>query len=234
MPEHAEISSNLTTQDSRGASLAGIALLAVGLMTLAVAETLSNPALNNAGWISALDVFVIGVTVATGVYARRRTPANNFGILLILSGLLWGIAALTAATSPVLHSFGRVAQWPAELTILYLVLSYPTGSLKTQGARVVFYAGVALVALLYVPTIFFVSSFDHPFPLESCANGCPPNAFMLTASEPGVIGSVISPLRDILATAVYAAAIGVLALRLRSTSPALAGPSRRCSPRESC
>ncbi|MGH2974542.1 MAG: sensor histidine kinase [Solirubrobacterales bacterium] len=192
----------------------------MALATFSVVETLSNTSLSYRGLIAAASAFTIVVTVAVGVYAWHR-DRSRFGWLLVGTGLLWGLVSLTASSHDTLHSVGRVSQWAAELALLYVILSYPSGVLRTRAERTVFFAGVALVLLLWLPTAFVVAHYDRPFPWESCAHGCPPNAFMLVNSQPGIIGNLVSPVRDALSAAVYAAAIGVLALRLSAVAPPL-------------
>ncbi|MGH2965566.1 MAG: sensor histidine kinase [Solirubrobacterales bacterium] len=191
------------------------------MTTFSALEALSRTDLRHSGLIAAVNASTIAITVAVGAYAWRREPRNRFGWLLLMTGVLWGLTTLTVSSHDLLHSIGRVSHWVAELSLLYLILSYPSGTLRTRAERGVFFAGVALVVLLYLPGALFVAHYDHPFPWESCAQGCPPNAFMLVSSEPHFIGDSIYPLRDTIALGVYAAAIGVVALRLRAAMPRL-------------
>ena len=144
--------------------------------------------------------------------------ANPVGGLLVATGFLWGLTSLSASGNDVIYSVGRVSLWAAEAAMLYTMLAYPTGRLKRQAERVVVLAICLLVLLLYLPTAFVSVQYVLPFPLTTCTAGCPTNAFMLTGSEPAVLGEIES-LRDVLAVLLFTAAVAILALRIKRATP---------------
>ena len=158
------------------------------------------------------------IPVGVGIYAWRREPRNRFGGLLVATGFLWGLTSLSASGNNVIYSVGRVSLWAAEVAMLYTMLAYPTGRLEDQAERVVVLAICLLVLLLYLPTAFVSVQYVLPFPLTTCTAGCPTNAFMLTGSEPAVLGEIES-LRDVLAVLLFTAAVAILALRIKRATP---------------
>jgi signal transduction histidine kinase len=170
-------------------------------------------------WLEVLARTIsVAAPMAVGLYARRRPPFERFGLLLILAGALWFVTTLGDSRDPVLYSIGRVAAWPMELTLVYLVLAFPAGRLPARVDRALVWATAMLVLVLYVPTAFVVEAYPLPAPWTTCHAGCPENAFMVTASEPAVVEEVIRPLREVLTGLLFAAVAVRLALRLRGTS----------------
>ncbi len=79
--------------------------------------------------------------------------------------------------------------------------------------------GICLLVLtLYLPTAFVSEQYFLPFPLTTCTEGCPTNAFMLTNSEPAFLGGV-EDVRDVLAIGLFIAAVSILALRIKRETP---------------
>lgn len=195
-----------------------VGVAAISLGGLSVAATLEHSGLHHRGWLALVSALALGVPVAVGLFAWVRESDSRFGPLLALTGLLWGMTTLSAAGNDTIYSIGRVSLWAAELSTIYLVLSFPSSTLDSRIARRVFYAACALVVCLYLPTALLVAQYDQPFPWTTCVHGCQSNAFMVVNSEPGVIHSLVSPIRDALAAAVFASVIAVLAVRIRNAS----------------
>jgi signal transduction histidine kinase len=191
---------------------------AAAFLSVAVAAvSLSNTASSEPAVAGIFSVALVAIPAAVGIYAWARNPELPFGRMLAATGLLWGLASFAGSANPELYSLGRVSQWIAEIALLYLFLSYPTGRLERRPERVVFAAAALLVAILYLPTALVVE--QYPSPIPWCDGGCPPNAFAVTGSEPGLIDDAVIPLRSLLTTLVWLSALGILALRLRRATP---------------
>src|SRR4051812_19449491 len=174
-----------------------LAVAALGLSGGAAALAASSPFDARYGGIAvAAHVLVIAGPVFAGLYAITRRRATRFGWLLVVAGFAWAPTALAESGNSLLYTLGRIDVWVVEVMLIYLVLAFPSGRLETRTARALFGAAVALFALLYLPTVPFVDGYPVPNPWTGCASGCPGNAFMLAGSEPGVIGDVVTPLRD--------------------------------------
>jgi PAS domain S-box-containing protein len=159
-------------------------------------------------------VLVVAAPVGAGLYAIFRQRATRFGWLLVVFGFVSAPTVLAETGNSLLYSIGRVDSWVVELMLVYLVLAFPSGRLQTGVDRALFGAGAGLLAALYLPTALFVNQFPVPNPWSGCQTGCPPNALMLTGSEPGVIDNVVSPLRDIAFVALMLAVVSVLVYRV--------------------
>jgi signal transduction histidine kinase len=156
--------------------------------------------------------------VAAGCYAWWRTPYRRFGLLLIAAGVGWFLTTLSESDDSLVYSIGRMAGWFVELELIYLALTFPTGRLSGRVDRTIVACAVALVCLVYVPTALFDQDFPVPSPWASCGTDCPDNAFFVLNSEPGVIDSVMRPLRDALAALIFLAVTVRLAQRVGGSS----------------
>jgi signal transduction histidine kinase len=187
------------------------------LSGIAVAVTLSGA---DSALAAAGRGLMVAAPVAVGCYAWQRRPGERFGPLLIVTGFAWFLTTLAESDDELLYSIGRVASWLVELELVYLALSFPTGRLPGRVDRILVGAIAALVAVLYLPTALVADSYPLPAPYTTCEDDCPANAFFVLDSEPGLVDSVIRPLRDLLTIVLFIAATARLGSRVRSATPA--------------
>jgi signal transduction histidine kinase len=197
-----------------GLTLAG----GLALAAISVGVTLSGVDGGNAALAAAGRASMVLVPVAAGCYAWWRTPHRRFGVLLVLVGAGWFLSTLSESGDSLVYSVGRVASWFVELELIYLVLSFPTGRITDRVDRSIVAAAALLVCLVYLPTAPLDRDFPVPSPYTSCDTGCPQNAFFALGSEPGVVDSVIRPLRDALAALLFLAVTVRLAQRVRDST----------------
>ena len=171
----------------------------------------------------ALPVFAFGAVVTFGFgvsnLARAREP--RFARILIAAGLLWSLSALAASDRPTLYSLGRVGEWFVDLAIVYVLLSYPSGRLTERIDRAVFAGGAFLLGLLYLPTALLAQQFPSPAVWSKCISVCPPNAFAVGHSTPGLVQDLLIPLREVLTPALFIAVAVVLTQRAVRSGPLL-------------
>src|SRR4051794_6018098 len=164
----------------------------------------------------ALHVLVVAAPVATGLYALRSPRSARFGRLLIASALIWSLAVLAEADGSLPYSVGRVAAWTIFPTLVYLMLTFPEGRLRGRRDRLLFGAVTGVILVLYLGSVPFVEAYPSASPWTRCGADCPGNAFLVLASQPGFIGSVVEPLRDALSVLLLIGVTASLALRLRA------------------
>ena len=197
---------------------AAVAAAGVAACTLAAAMTLSGLTAEYAVMQAAARAAMVGVPIAVGLYAVRDASSARFGWLLILAGFGWFVATLSESGNPWLYSIGRVAGWTVEVSLVYLILAFPTGHLPARIDRLLVGAIAALVLVLYLPTAVLVERYPLPSPWTDCGSGCPDNAFMLVASQPAVVDDVVRPLRDLLTVVLFVCVTGRVASRFRHAS----------------
>ena len=193
------------------AAAAGGALLCC----ISFAVTLSGVDGDQAELAAAGRAVMVAVPVAVGCYAWHRRPGEPFGPLLVATGFGWFLTTLAESDDALLYSIGRVAGWLVEVELVYLALSFPTGRLPERIDRQLVWAAAAMLAILYLPSALFAETYPLPAPYTSCQAGCPANAFFVLDSEPGVVDSVLRPLRELLTVILFLAVTARLAVRVR-------------------
>jgi signal transduction histidine kinase len=115
--------------------------------------------------------------VGTGLYAWRRRPASRVGLLMVLLGFAWGVAALSFANSRFVYTFAAVFGGLWGGVFLHLVVSFPTGRLAPGRDRAIVVAGYVLFTVGSVPALLFASREDL-----GC-DDCPTNALQVERDE---------------------------------------------------
>ena len=207
----------------RGASRQHRALIAAGagglvLCGLAFAVVITSDQPGNRPLIALGRVLVIAVPIAVGIWLWSQAQYERFGRLLVLAGYVSFVAALAESSSSVLYSIGRIGYWVTETVIIFLILSFPSGRLKTIPERVLVGGMVVFTAVLFAPVALIAESFPPPAAAASCGMDCPANAFFVLSSEPDFVEGWIRPVRQHLATSVYVGTIVLLLLRIRAAS----------------
>ncbi len=178
---------------------------------------------------------IVAVPLAVGLYACRRPAHARFGWLLVAFSGVWFLALSSSSASPVVYSVGRVASWISEVALGWALLAFPTGRLEARIDRVLLALGVALAAILYLPTAFLLERYPQPSPWDSCDTGCPHNAFMVAGHQLAFIDGFIVPVREILLVLLFVAIAARVTARLRAANtlmrrtlaPVLAASSAR-------
>ena len=158
---------------------------------------------------------LVATPITVGLYAWRDGTHARFGVLLVVAGGAWFLAALSSSSSEVLYSIGRVAGWAVEAGLIYLILAFPSGRLTAPIDRLLAGAAGLVVAILFVPTAFLTETYPAPSQFATCDAQCPGNAFMLLGSEPALLDDVVVPVRELLATVILLGVVVRLGDRIR-------------------
>ena len=106
-------------------------------------------------------------------------------------------------------------------SLIYLMLAFPQGRIGRGAGRALFRALIAVLVLLYLGSALVVEQYPPYTPWATCRDDCPPNAFLLLGEEPAAIATVVQPLRETLAVALFAAAVVSMVRRWRAATPLL-------------
>jgi signal transduction histidine kinase len=196
----------------------GIAAAGLAASVVAAALTASGPDSDYFALEVTARALMVGTPIAVGLYARRQGATARFGNLLIVAGFGWFLATLSESQDTWVYSAGRVAGWVFEVTLMYVILAFPTGRLPARVDRVLVGATGLVVLCLYLPTALLVEAYPVPTAWVDCSAGCPGNAFMLVDSEPAFVDDVVRPLREVLTILLFAAVTVRLAWRMREAS----------------
>jgi signal transduction histidine kinase len=197
----------------------GVGVVAAALCVLAVALVVSAAPADERAMRAFVEILIVGVPVAGGLYAARSAHNVRFGVVLIGAGLLWSLTALGESPESLPYSVGRVIGWTVIPLLIYLMLTFPLGRFNGRVDRFLFGGIVLLVTLLYVGSAPFIEAYPTQAPWASCRADCPPNAFLVLDQEPAVMGDVVQPVRELLAILLLAGVTASLAHRARTASP---------------
>src|SRR5215207_2673263 len=147
--------------------------------------------------VSVFGLLVGWSFVVAGLIARTRRPENRTGILMIVVGFTFFIAAL-----------------------VHLLLAYPSGRLQSRWERALVIAAYAAAFLANTVPMLFDAT-----PASGGCMDCPENAFLI--SDNSTADAVLSVIFEGLGFVIVALTVAVLVRRWRRSSPAarrLLGP----------
>jgi signal transduction histidine kinase len=187
------------------AAAIGAALLAGG------SEHYENP--------GALVLFgpLIGLSfIGTGLYAWRRRPESRYGVLMVVLGFAWFLAALSAADASLLFTLGIPLGliWPAVF-IHILLSTFPTGRLTTSFARRLTAAAYLLFVLGRIPALM-AGDADN---VSRCERPCPEN--LLQVADNDALARTLIAIDGMLTAALCVTVLVVLVRRWRRAGPVL-------------
>src|SRR5262245_2298578 len=138
----------------QGATFALLATAAIVLAGVALWVGLSGTGEDLRVLGAIAHALIIAAPIGAGLYAlcTQSEPNDRFGWTLVAVGLLSSPTLLAESGDSVLYSVGRIAGWVAEVMLLYLVLAYPWGRLRTRMDRVLCGAALGVVAVFYLST----------------------------------------------------------------------------------
>jgi signal transduction histidine kinase len=199
--------------------VAGAVALAYGLGALVVARgqgELTTYA-GRSDLAAALAVVAGLALVTAGLVTSLTRPAGRIGDLALFAGVVWFAPFWAGWTGgpPLVVSLGTLAAGFAFALLVHLVLAYPTGRLRSRGAR-------ALVVAVYLEAALSAlgrALFRDPFFDPNCWDNCTDNVF-LVRSLPRVAQGIHDA--DVWFTAVAGAALAAVCVwrLVAATAPA--------------
>src|SRR3954452_6466466 len=70
---------------------------------------------------------LVATAAGVGLAVLARRPGDRFARLLLASAGLWSLTALVETSGELSYSIGRVASWLIEVSLVYLLLTFPSG-----------------------------------------------------------------------------------------------------------
>jgi signal transduction histidine kinase len=155
-----------------------IALLALGVGVGAALLVLGSDREASPAAASAALALVVGwAYVASGLIARRQRPENRLGTVMVFIGFAWFATFLADADASLPFTLGTAVESVYLLGFVYLVLSFPTGRLRSKLDLGLIAAAVVLVSVVEVAWLLFADS-----RAQICSD-CPHNAFEVTRND---------------------------------------------------
>ncbi|MDQ3450603.1 MAG: sensor histidine kinase, partial [Actinomycetota bacterium] len=177
-----------------------VALGATAAVLIGVAAALLGESVAGPFWVLMLFPLVGVVYVSAGLVAWLRRPANRFGGLLVLAGLVVVVSGLQNTDVPVLRAVGTVIAVVPIAAVVHLLLAFPSGRVRGWDSRVIVVAAYSATVVLQAPAYLFASS-------------PPPDGLLWIASRPDLV-ELGSRLNSAAGIVVLTAAAAVLARRL--------------------
>jgi signal transduction histidine kinase len=163
------------------------AIVCVGAVAVAAAGSPGNAAFGR----GLLELLIVGVPIATGVYALRAPINAGFGIAMLAIGFLWSLTALGQTTASVPYTIGRIATWGIFPGVVYLLLAFPDGRIAKGLDRALFVSVLAVLVVLFIGTAPLVEAYPPKTLWATCTTGCPANALFVLDHQPAILSKLI-------------------------------------------
>ncbi|MEV0495806.1 styrene monooxygenase/indole monooxygenase family protein, partial [Streptomyces atratus] len=155
------------------------------------------------------------VSLAT-VLLWLRPPDRRLARLLAVLCVAYAVRGLGAAADPWAFGIGRALGQLAEFVLVWVMLSFPSGRLRSRHDRVIVAAGGFTATALWLPTVLYSATVPLPGPLVPCSPDCPRNPLLL-ADLPQVADGFLTAFRWLGAAVLLAAALSLLDRLVRSS-----------------
>jgi signal transduction histidine kinase len=166
--------------------LAG-AVLCVGATGVAAAGAPSDAAVGRA----LLELLIVGVPIAAGVYVLRAEMKPAFAVALLTVGFSWSLTALSESSLSVPYTIGRLSTWLVFPGVVYLLLAFPDGDIEPGLDRILFGYVLVVSLVLFFGTAPLVTAYPSHTPWATCTADCPANAVALVSRPPVWLSKVI-------------------------------------------
>ncbi|RKQ93041.1 signal transduction histidine kinase [Solirubrobacter pauli] len=202
---------------SRGSSVplaVSGALLCAAAVAMATASAPGDAAFGR----GLLELLIVGVPIAVGLYALRAPINASFGFALLGIGYAWSLTALTESSVSVLFTIGRLSTWLIFPCVVYLLLAFPDGRIAGRFDRALLTFTIVLLVVLFLGTAPLVQAFPAKTLWGTCTAECPENAVFLLDAQPGWLIDVIY-VREWLVEALWLGLLWSMFRRWRAASP---------------
>src|SRR3954469_242591 len=156
--------------------IARVAFAGVMVCVAAVALAAAGASSDQAFGRGLLELLIVGVPIAAGLYALREPGNKPFGVALLGIGFLWSLTALTTTSASVPFTIGRLTTWLILPCVVWLLLAFPRGHVEKGLDRALLVAFLGVWLLLFFGTAPFVETFPGKTLWSTCTADCPRNA----------------------------------------------------------
>src|SRR4051794_40237374 len=134
--------------------------LAGGLLCLGAVAMVAASAPRNAAFGRALlELLIVAVPVAAGLYALRVGTSARFGIALIGIGFAWSLTSLAESSASIPYTIGWLSTWLIFPSVVYLLLAFPSGHVAPGLDRALFVFVLAIMVVLFYGTAPLVEAY---------------------------------------------------------------------------
>ena len=137
-----------------------------------------------------LDAVEVWSSVAIGLYYWSNRPTSRLGNLLVAFGYSNAAIGLQGSSNPLISTIGVLAEVPALILIVWLILVYQRPRLDDSGRLILAGWGILVIAL-YGPWLLLHPTVVTPTALGACDANCPANP-LLKASAPTSLAPLLA------------------------------------------
>ncbi|MGN6169432.1 MAG: histidine kinase, partial [Solirubrobacteraceae bacterium] len=163
------------------------AVLCLGAVVVAASGAPRDAAVGRA----LLELLIVGVPIAAGLYALRADLNPAFAVALFAVGFSWSLTALSESSLSVPYTLGRLATWLVFPGVVYLLLAFPDGHIASGLDRTLFVFVLVLSLVLFYGTAPLVVAYPPHTPWATCTTDCPANALALVSRPPRWLSQVV-------------------------------------------
>src|SRR3954462_4535992 len=189
-------------------------MVCVAAVALAAAGASSDQAFGR----GLLELLIVGVPIAAGLYALRQPGNQSFGVALLGIGFLWSLTALTTSSASVPFTIGRLTTWLISPCVVWLLLAFPDGRIEKGLDRALLAGFFGVWLFLFFGTAPLVQAFPPKTLWSTCSTDCPTNAVFALDSQPAFLMKVIY-IREWLGEALWIGLAVSMSRRWRAGSP---------------
>jgi len=166
--------------------------------------------------VSAVLALVVGwAYIGSGLIAWRQRPENRLGAVMVFIGFAWFVTFLADSNESFLFTLGTVLEDLYLLGFVYLVLSFPTGRLRSKLDLGLLTAAVVIATVVEFAWLLFADSRS-----QICSD-CPSNALEITRND--TVADALLQSQRTVGVFLCVFTVGLLVRRWRRASP----PERR-------
>jgi len=189
-------------------------MVCVAAVALAAAGASSDQAFGR----GLLELLIVGVPIAAGLYALRQPGNQSFGVALLGIGFLWSLTALTTSSASVPFTIGRLTTWLISPCVVWLLLAFPDGRIEKGLDRALLAGFFGVWLFLFFGTAPLVQAFPPKTLWSSCSTDCPANALFVLDRQPELLTQVIL-VREWLIELLWLGLVYSMYRRWRAASP---------------
>jgi signal transduction histidine kinase len=128
--------------------------------------------------VSAVLALVVGwAYIGSGLIVRKQRPENRLGAVMVFIGFAWFVTFLADSNESLVFTLGTVLEDLYLLGFVYLVLSFPTGRLRSKLDVGLFATAIFIATVIEFGWLLFADSRS-----QICSD-CPNNALEITRND---------------------------------------------------
>jgi signal transduction histidine kinase len=154
----------------------GLALAAIPSAVAASSTTVDGPLAVIYAAVGVLLVWMVGLLL------WQRPQERRVALMLFALAVAYALRTLAASDSAWVYSLARAFGPVAEFLLVWIMLAFPSGRLRSVPDRVIVTGAAVTATLLWLPVVLFSRDVPLSGVLVPCGTNCPTNTLVLSDS----------------------------------------------------